>query len=160
MKNVLPKLDPVSWGGDFTLDLDYYLGHDYLDIAEACTELPAVIEWVNERLQRVTEDRLRIKSKIKRMEAKAYFRLKDGGYEADGYAGKATNEALERAISLNPEVQKEEDEFAVLSGWHVRLVNLITSLQSKLDLTRSVESTRRRLVEDSQTKGNKQNYDE
>lgn len=149
MKNPLPKLTAINWG-DFTLDLDYYLGHDYVDIAEAGTELPAVIEWVNEKLQEITEDKLVKKSQVKRLEATAYFELKNGGYEAKGYAGKATSEAIERAVTLDPDVQKAEDEFAVLSGWHVRLVNLMTSLQSKLDLTRSVESTRRRLVEDTQ----------
>lgn len=143
----LPKLEAIDWG-DFTLDLDYYLGHDYVDIAEAGTELPAVIEWVNEKLQQVTEDRLRKKSEIKRLEARAFFDLRNGGFEAKGYAGKPTEAALDKAVSLDPDVQKAEDEFAVLSGWHGRLVNLMTSLQSKLDLTRSVESTRRKLVEE------------
>lgn len=149
MKHPLPKLDAIDWG-DFTLDLDYYLGHDYVDIAEAGTELPAVIEWVNEKLQTVTTDRLMKKSEIKRLQARTYFDLRNGGFEREGYTGKPTTEALERAVDLNPDVQKAEDEFAVLSGWHGRLVNLMTSLQSKLDLTRSVESTRRKLVQENE----------
>jgi hypothetical protein len=95
-------------------------------------------------------DRLLKKSEIKRLQATAYFDLRNGGFEREGYTGKPTAEALERAVDLNPNVQKAEDEFAVLSGWHGRLVNLMTSLQSKLDLTRSVESTRRKLVEDNE----------
>ena len=142
-----PNLQSISWG-DFTLDLNFYLGHDYVDISEASTELPAVIEWVNEKLQQVTEDRMRKKSEIKRLEARVFFDLRNGGFEDRQYAGKPTEAALDKAISLDPDVQVAEDEFSVLTGWHGRLANLLTSLQSKLDMTRSVESTRRKLVEE------------
>lgn len=133
---------------DFELDLDYYLGTEYDDIGQACSELPPVIEWVNMKLQQITESKLIMKQEIAETEAKAYFDLRAGLFEDRGYAGKPTQDAVKEAVCLEESVKVIHRKYAVLVGWAQRLYQLQASLQSKLDLIRSTEATRRRLIAD------------
>ena len=140
-----PKLENINLGDDFSLNLDHYLSGDYHDISVAAEELPPVVEWVNSKLQELIEQKLIKQHAIKIAEGKAYFDLKSGGYERAGYAGKPTNEALAHAVALNENVIKAIEDYAVLYGWVERLRSLQGSLQTKLDLIRSSEATRRRV---------------
>lgn len=143
--HVLPTLPPIDLGGDFKLDLSYYLTATYDDIGQASSELPAIIEWVNMKLQEMVESRLIKKQEIKEVEAEAYFYLKDGAFVRD-YNDKMTESSLSMAVALSPKVKQTHHDFAVLSGWVERLSNLQGSLSAKLDLTRSSEATRRQLI--------------
>jgi hypothetical protein len=143
----LPVLEPISLNG-FSLNIQYYLAQEYEDIGEACAELPAIIEWVNSELQALLEQKIIKKQQIKEVEARVFFDLKGGEFQRLGYGEKATETALEHAIVLNDGVQAVHREFAVLSGWVNRLSCLLGSLQSKLDLVRSSEATKRKLVEE------------
>ena len=143
----LPKLAPIRYG-DFSMDLEYYLGGNYVDIIRVASELPAAIEWVNAALQDYTEQKLIAKQAVEEIEATVYFELKNGDFEAKGYAGKSSEEAVKRAIQLDERVKKAHRKYAVLYGWVQRLWNVQTSLQARLDLVRSSEATRRRLAED------------
>lgn len=145
----LPELGKITLEG-FTLDLDYYLTKPYEDISEASEELPALIEWVNSQLQAVVEQKIISKQRIKGAEARAYFDIRRSGLEELGYAGKETEASVERAVALNNQVSEAYSSFAVLSGWVIRLTNLLISLQSKLDLLRSAEATRRYAGENTQ----------
>jgi len=140
----LPTLPAVNTGDDYTLDVDYFLKHDYSDVAEAADTIPALIEYVNSQLQSMTERRLFAKQEIKRTESLVYFELKNGKYE-DLYSGKATETALDRAVHLDERVAKAHESHAILAGWSQRLSNLMISLQLKLDMIRSTEATRREL---------------
>ena len=62
-----------------------------------------------------------------------------------------TEANLEKAVHLEDSVVKVHESYAVLYGWVRRLQNLQMSLQSKLELIRSTEATRRRLVENTET---------
>jgi hypothetical protein len=139
----LPKLESIELQG-YALDVDYYLKKDYNDISVASEELPALIEWVNMLVQIYTEKKLIAKQEIKEVEARAYNRL-----ESDPeFTGKKTDTNLSRQVVLQEDVMKAHRRFAVLTGWCSRLINLQISLQSKLDLVRSTESTRRKVYTD------------
>lgn len=140
----LPILPPVNTGDGYTLDIDYYLKHDYSDVSEAAETLPAIIEYANSQLQSMTERRLIAKQDIKRVESLVFFELKGGGFE-DRYSGKVTEHSLERAVHLDERVAKAHEHHAILAGWSLRLSNLMISLQLKLDMIRSTEATRREL---------------
>lgn len=148
MKPKLPKVGKLQLGDGEVIDLDYYLSQEYEDIVTASQELPALIEWINARLQENIELKIVTKQKIRSVEAKVYFYLKSGGFIERGYGPKMTDKGLERAIALDPKVSQVWDDFAVLSGWVSRLQNLLSSFQAKLDLVRSSEATRRKIEPD------------
>ncbi len=138
----LPKIPPLELDG-FALDIDLYLGKEYNDIQEAAVELPSIIEWLNWQNQITLEWKIRTKALIERTEAQAYFDLKNGDFQRKGYGDKATEDALKRAVALNPEVCDLAEQYAVYSARVDRLANLQRSLQSKLELVRSTEATKR-----------------
>jgi hypothetical protein len=142
----IPDLGKLTFGSE-SINLNYYLTAAYDDIAQASVELPAIIEWINEQSQPFIEERLRVKQLIKKTEAQVYFELIDGTFE-QLYHGKKTAVAIERAISLDARVNDLYEKMARVQGWVTRLQQLQESLQAKLDLVRSVESTRRRVIDD------------
>ncbi len=128
----------------YELDLSRYLGRDYDDVTEASAELPAVHEWVNEKLQVYAEMLNTRKAELREAEAVAYFDLRKGAFDAD-YGGKQTEGALDKAVCLDKEVRALVREVAVLSGWCTRLRGIQEALGMKLDLVRSSEATRRQV---------------
>lgn len=128
------------------VDLNYYFTSDFTDISQACDEIPVLIEWVNAQLQLMYEDKLNCANELKRVEAKAYFDLRGGSFQAL-YSGKMTDKALDYAIDLDEEVERLRKDYSRYAGWVQRLNNLQNSLQTRLDLIRSSEATRRRLVD-------------
>jgi hypothetical protein len=138
----VPSLNPINLGPDWELKLDHYLNADYDDIAVACEELPPVIEWINEQLQGLSEDKYIKKQEIKAVEAEVYFNLLNGGY-VEKYGGKVTDARLTHAVALDPKVKRAHEKYAVLLGWCQRLNGTLATFQCKLDLVRSSEATRR-----------------
>jgi len=139
------RLEPFGPGQD-SIDLAYYLSQDYVDIQQATAEMPAAIEWVNEMAQRMYEQRLNLATALAEERAKVFFDMRRGRLETD-YGGKPTEAALDHAIALNDEVQDLERQLNVAKGWVKRLAGVQLTLLTKLDLIRSSEATRRRLVE-------------
>lgn len=140
----LGKITPFAGGA--SIDLDYYFAQDYTDIQQATQEIPALIEWINSMQQSMYEDKLNFETELAETRAKAYFDLRKGNLTEE-YGGKPTEKALLFAIDLNDEVQDLERKLNITKGWVRRLNNLQLSLQTKLDLIRSSEATRRRLIE-------------
>jgi hypothetical protein len=132
--------------GDFQLDINYYMTTDYQDGQSACRELPAVIEWVNEQLQLMIEQKFIAKQHIKKVEGDVWHSLNLGLWEELGYTEKKTEENIKRAIARHDDVVKATSEYAWYAGWCLRLSNTIISLQAKLDLVRTSESTRRAMM--------------
>lgn len=145
-KEKMPKLGRIELDPEFSLDLDYYLYQDYTDVSLAAAELPPIIEWVNAKLQGLTEQKIVQKQRLKEVEAAAYFSLR-GGEFSDRYVEKMTESALDKAVCLDDTVKVAHRDYAVLAGWVQRLNNLQDSLQAKMDLVRTSEATRRRLVD-------------
>ena len=143
-----PKLGLLEWRDGESLDLDYYLGHDFDDISQASQQLPPIIEWVNIRLQEAKENQLCCRQQVKYVEARTFFDLKDGRYVTEGFGVKFTDKSVEKAAVLDAKVQAAQENYACWCGWVSRLQNLLFSLQAKLELVRSSEATRRKLVSD------------
>jgi hypothetical protein len=145
----LPKLGILDMGDGESLNLDQVFEQDYLDIRFACQALPVHIEWTNARLEECIRARFQWKHAIKRKMAEAYKRLREGEFTEKGWGVKMTETALEHAVNCDDEVQKAVDYHALYAALSVRLSNLISSLQAKLDLVRSSEATRRKGIADS-----------
>ena len=139
----LPPLPPIRLQ-ELTLDIQHYLTAEYDDISQAAQELPAAIEWANVKLHELLERRLIDKQRIKSVEGKVYFEMLNGLFDQRGYHGKMTNAAVEHAVAMEPEVVRAHETYAITHGWCVRLQNLMSTLQTKLDIMRSVEATRRK----------------
>ncbi len=145
----LPKIDAIRLPG-FDLDIDYYLRKRYDEIGEAAEEVPIIMEYISCKLQELLESKFIAKQKIKEAEGAAYFFLKKGGFEERGYGEKQTEKALEMAVPLEESVRNAYESFSVLNGWVMRLQGAQLNLQLKLDLLRSFEATRRKLIEDNE----------
>jgi hypothetical protein len=139
------SLDELELGGQ-RVDLNYYFTQEYTDIGQAAAELPNLIEWINAQLQVMYEDKLTCEQELKKAEARSYMDLRYGGTYLALY-GKPTEKGIEHAVNLDEEVQRIWKNLNGLTAWCRRLQNLQTSLQTKLDLIRSSEATRRRLVD-------------
>lgn len=140
-----PAISPIELG-DFQLDINYYMTTDYQDGQSACRELPAIIEWVNGQLQLMLEQKIIAKQNIKKVEGDIWNSLNRGLWEELGYAEKKTEDNMKRAIARHEDVQKATSDFAWYASWCSRLSNTIISLQAKLDLVRTSESTRRAMM--------------
>ena len=128
------------------LDLERYLSGEYLDVAQACEELPPIIEWVNETLQEAVLQKLRAARKSREIWAKTFIGLRNGGYmEIYGAEKKPTETTLEYATTLDAAVQAASATTEEWTAYVRRLEGVLRSLHLKLDLIRTVESTRRSL---------------
>jgi hypothetical protein len=142
-----PALKPLDTGDTVTLDIDYFLRHDFADVGQAMEDLPAIIEYVNERRQVMREDLYVQKQACKRAEATAYFDLKGGRFLELYQDIKSSETAIEHAIQLDSDVIEAHRVFAILHAHAERLTTTILALQLKLEMVRSTEATRRSLVE-------------
>jgi hypothetical protein len=141
----LLPLDVLELNGQ-KVDLNYYFTQEYTDIGQAAAELPNLIEWINWQLQLFYEDKLNAEQELKKAEADAFFDLR-GGTFADIYGGKATDKSLQHAVYRDEGVIAAWKNLNRFSAWCRRLAQLQNSLTTKLDLIRSSEATRRRLID-------------
>lgn len=142
----LPTIPPVTLDG-YELDVQYYVQQEYLDISQAAVELPTIIEYLNWQTQIHIEAKMSKKAELERVEARVWFELKNGEFQRLGYGDKPTEKAMDHAVALNEDVIALKDEIGIFSGWVERLSNIQRSLQFKLELVRSSEATRRKIVE-------------
>jgi hypothetical protein len=141
----LPKIPDIELDG-YRFEVNYYVTKEYTDISQAAVELPSAIEWLNWQNQIAIESKMASKSNLERAEALAYFALKGGKFIEKGYGEKVTEDGLKRAVCLDETVIECADNLAVFTALVDRLTNIQRSLQFKLDLVRSSEATRRKLV--------------
>jgi hypothetical protein len=128
------------------VDLNYYFTQEYTDIGQAAQELPNLIEWINWKLQLFYEDKLNAEQELKQAEAEAFFDLKKGTFK-DLYGIPPTDKGLQHAVYRDEGVIECWRKYNRLSAWCRRLAALQNSLTTKLDLIRSSEATRRRLID-------------
>ena len=132
------------------IDLNYFLNTDYVDASSAGVELPGLIEFINENYQYYLEWKIRQKGVLERARAKAYFGLKGGLWVSRGFAGNFSEAGADKAVELEEEVIAALEDYAIYSGQVARLNNMMQTLQAKLGITRTVEATRRAMMEDSE----------
>lgn len=142
----LPEIPNLALDG-FSLNVQYYVQQEYLDIAVAAVELPSIIEWLNYQTQVNDEAKMLRSVELERVEARTFFDLKDGEYQRLGFGDKPSVEALKMAVALNEQVIVLKDDIAIYDALVDRLRALQRSLISKLELVRSSEATRRRLTD-------------
>jgi hypothetical protein len=128
------------------LDPDYYFRKRYDDIKLAASELPVVIEYINESLQRAAISAAESKRDLQALEAETYTRLRQEWSTI--YSEKMTEKALEMAVFQDQDLSEATKSYSVLKSYVSRLANMQDNLRAKLDMLRSVEATRRRLVDD------------
>lgn len=143
--NVYIPLDVIEMDGE-KIDLNYYFTQEYSEIGQAAAELPNLIEWCNWKTQLYYEDKLNAEQELAEAEANAFFDLKKGAFE-DLYGLKPTDAALKHAVNKDEGVIEAWRKINRASAWVKRLTALQASLATKLDLIRSSEATRRRLVD-------------
>jgi hypothetical protein len=65
------------------------------------------------------------------------------------FAEKMTEKALDMAVLQDKTLSAAARNYSVLKSYVTRLANMQENLRNKLDMLRSVEATKRRLIEDS-----------
>lgn len=138
-----PKLGILEVKGH-PMNLDYLLGIRDLDEAEE--EIPVALEWINSAIQDYTEQKLVSKSVLKSLEGKTYLNLKVEGLKSFGIE-KTTETALEHVINNDDEILAAYESLAILTGWVGRLYGLQENLRLKIDMLRTIDATRRKLIE-------------
>ena len=128
------------------LDPDFYFRKRYDDIKEASSELPLVIEYINESLQRAAIAAANAKQDVQAVEAETYSTLRQQWNEK--FSEKMTEKALEMAVLQDENLSEVSRNYSVLKSYVTRLSNMQENLRGKLDMLRSVEATRRKLIED------------
>lgn len=145
-KFVVPKLADIKVG-DNSLDLDHLLNSEFEDVREASEQLPAAIAWLGYN-RGYAHEQLTIKEQEwNEAEARAYFELRNGGFLERGYGDKMTEESLKKGVYLDPQVKAAALAYAEAKRWLEVYNSTIEALMAKLDLVRTSEATRRRLIE-------------
>ena len=145
-KIVVPKLKNIKVGNE-TLDIDYLLNSEFEDVREASEQLPAAIAWLGFH-RGYSYERLTIaEQEWNETEARVYFELRNGGFIEKGYGDKMTEEALKKAVLLDQSVSQAAVEYASAKRWLEVYNSVIEAIIAKLDLVRTSEATRRRLIE-------------
>jgi len=145
-KIVVPKLANIKVGAD-TLDLDYLLNNEFEDVREASEQLPAAIAWLGYNRGYAYERLTICEQEWNEAEARAYFDLRAGKFLEKGYGEKMTEEALKKAVALDETVSEAVAAYASAKRWLEVYNSTIEALMAKLDLVRTSEATRRRLIE-------------
>lgn len=141
----LPELAKII-NNIIELDPDYYFRKRYEDITDAASELPVVIEYINESLQRASIAASDSKRDLQSLEAETYTRFRQEWTQH--FSEKMTEKALEMTVLQDKDLTEASRNYSVLKSYVTRLANMQDNLRSKLDMLRSVEATKRRLIED------------
>jgi len=141
----IPKLAAINTE-IMVLDPDYWFRKRYQEIGEASGELPTVIEYINESLQRSMIATSEAKNDVELLEAQTYMRLRQEWTSV--YSEKMTEKSLEMAVAMDQTLADARHNYSVLKSYVSRLHNMQENLRVKLDSLRTVEATRRKLLVD------------
>lgn len=147
MKVPIPALSTITIGKE-KLDISKLLSCEYEDIAHASEELPSALAWLCWQKAHAQSRKSITERELERKEAEVFFELKAaGGWEAAGLGGKATDASMRFALRMDDRVEPYFQRLVEHEKWVVILSGLIEALKAKLELVRTTEATRRRLVE-------------
>jgi len=141
----LPVLEKIE-NDIIVLNPEYFFKKRYEDVMEAANELPVVIEYINESLQRAAIAASDAKRDLAAMEAETYTALRQDW--STKFAEKMTEKALEMAVLQDKDLSEVARNYSVLKSYVSRLSNMQENLRMKLDMLRSVEATKRKLIND------------
>lgn len=141
----LPELAKID-NDIIVINPQHWFCKRYEDIVEAAGELPVVLEYINESLQRAAIATAQSKRNLEELEAETYTAFRQGWNEK--FAEKMTEKALEMAVLRDRTFAKASENFSVLKSYVGRLAHMQENLRAKLDMLRSVEATKRRTIND------------
>jgi hypothetical protein len=138
----LPNIKNIVVEGQ-TVVLADYLSRDFSDIREASETLPSILGFLGQARARALADTMSAKRMLAQAKATVYFALRNGEFEAKGYGGKPTEEALKHAIALDETVIAAAEYHEKMIRFFGVLDSSVDSMVAKMDLVRSSEATKR-----------------
>jgi len=150
MNPPVPRLKNIRVG-DAVIDLDRLLNADYDNVNEASEKLPAAISWLVYQRAMMVEQVALADRKEEQTKAEVYFALKNGGFESAGYGSKPTDTAVKLAVLLDDSVKLAGQSMARFQRHLALYSGQIEALKAKLELVRTSEATRRRLINETPT---------
>lgn len=142
-KESVPVLASFKTPDGQVVNIDSLLKSDYEDIGEAAARIPPNIGFLGYHKAKAYERLINNKHRLKEAEARAYFELKNGAFISRGYGEKMTEAALEHAVNIDTSVIAASEAYAKEEKNYEWLSATIEALESKLELLRSVEATKR-----------------
>lgn len=129
------------------LNLDKWFKKSYpIDFGMAHTELPAVLEEINDSIQRASIAMHDAKKDAEEMEGVTLLKLRKDW--ATLYEDKMTEATLKAVMSQDKNIYDAWHRYAVLKSWVIRLGETMENLRLKLGAMRSFEATRRKTIVD------------
>jgi len=142
-----PLIDHLHLAGR-VIPITDLLTAPYEDVTEASLKLPVVLAFLGIQRAWAVERCWRAERDLDRAKARAYFDLKGGQFVAKGYGEKFTEEAIKRAVELEPDVDKAFEVYVDRKRRLDSFTETIAALKLKIDLIRSSETTRRKAAEE------------
>ena len=129
------------------MDLDYWFKKGYaLDFGMAHTELPSVLEEINDCIQRASISMHDAKKSAEHLQGIKLMKLRQEW--STTYSDKMTEATLEAVMAQDKDILEEWHRYAVLKSWVNRLENTVENLRLKAGMMRSSEATRRKTIDD------------
>lgn len=148
-----PKIDPKTPtlaainNDEIQLDLDHWFKKQYsLDFGMAATELPCVLEEINDHIQKFSVATADAKRDAEWMAGGKRMKLRQDW--SNLYADKMTESTLEAVLAQDQELYDAWHRHAVLKSYVVRLTETMENLRLKVQAMRSSEATRRKTIDD------------
>ena len=142
----VPVLDKID-NEIIQLDLDKWFKKSYaLDFGMAHTELPSVLESLNEAIQRAAIATHDAKKDAEELAGAKLLVLRQEW--TTRYQDKMTEAVLEAVQAQDKDIYDAWHRYAVLKSWVNRLENTVENLRLKMGAMRSFEATRRKTLDD------------
>jgi hypothetical protein len=135
----LPQIPSLEING-FQLDVDTLLKKEYDDVAEACLEVPAIMDFLNDHVRDVQDVISQKEALLRREWANRYFDLRLNWPRPEI---KPSATAISMAMDADEHLSSCQTEVDSLRSWVKRIEGLQNALKVKLDLLRTSEATRR-----------------
>ena len=148
-----PKLDPKTpvlaaiKTSELHLEPDHWFKKQYsLDFGLAATELPCVLEEINDHIQRFSIYASDAKRDCEWLRGQKLMKLRQEWSTL--YADKMTETTVESVLAQDQELYDEYHRYVVLKSYVDRLRETMENLRLKLQSMRSSEATRRKTIDD------------
>lgn len=129
-------------------DVRGLLSCEFESVAHAAEVLPAALAWLGWQRAMHVEKKNHAEREMERVEATVFFELKaTGGWEGAGLPGKSTDASMRYAVRLDQRTDDTFNRWVEAEKWVNILSSQIDAVRAKLELVRTTEATRRRLVE-------------
>jgi hypothetical protein len=136
IENDLIKIDPNKW----------FRKSYALDFGMAHTEIPVVLEQINDAIQRAAIAAADAKKDAEQLAGLKLMKLRQDW--SNLYQDKMTEATLTAVMDQDEGLYQAWHRYSVLKSWVGRLENMMENLRLKLGAMRSFEATRRKTMDD------------